>query len=67
MCFFNTIVHCEDGEFWAEVPALPGCYAMGKTRDELRDNIREAISGHLAALNEADSDDEDAEIMQVAL
>ncbi len=42
------VVHAaEEGGFWAEVPALPGCFSQGETRDELMANIREAIGSHL--------------------
>jgi predicted RNase H-like HicB family nuclease len=33
----------EDGYFVARVPSLKGCWSQGKTRDEARKNIREAI------------------------
>ncbi len=33
----------EDGQFVAEVPALPGCISEGKAREEALANIREAI------------------------
>ena len=39
-----------DGGYWAEVPALPGCYSQGETVDELKENIREAISGVLEVM-----------------
>ncbi len=36
---------------WAAyVPDLPGCMTTGKTLEETRANIREAIQGHLEAL-----------------
>jgi predicted RNase H-like HicB family nuclease len=41
-----------EGGFWAEVPSLPGCYSQGETVDELKDNIREAITGVLKVLRE---------------
>ena len=28
--------------YWAEVPALPGCFSMGDTLEEMKANIREA-------------------------
>jgi hypothetical protein len=32
----KAIVHqAEEGGFWAEVPALPGCLTQGETREEL--------------------------------
>ncbi len=40
----KAIVHeAEEGGFWAEVPALPGCLTQGETLDELKANLREAI------------------------
>jgi predicted RNase H-like HicB family nuclease len=39
----------EDGGFIAEVPALPGCRSQGGTREQVRENIREAIQGWLEA------------------
>jgi predicted RNase H-like HicB family nuclease len=40
----KAIVHpAEEGGFWAEVPALPGCLTQGETLDELRANLHEAI------------------------
>lgn len=41
-----------EGGFWAEVPALPGCYSQGETIDELRENVREAITGVLEVMRE---------------
>jgi len=41
-----------EGGFWAEVPALPGCYSQGETLDELRENVREAIAGVLEVMRE---------------
>ena len=44
----------EDGMFVAECPALPGCISQGKTRAEALENIKDAISGHLASLRKHD-------------
>jgi predicted RNase H-like HicB family nuclease len=47
------VIHEEpEGGFWAEVPALPGCYSQGETMDELMINIREAITGVLEVMKE---------------
>ena len=44
----KIIVHeAEEGGFWAEVPAIPGCVSQGETLEELDANIREAIVGCL--------------------
>jgi len=45
----KVVVHeAEEGGFWAEVPAIPGCATQAETYDELLDNVREAIEGCLA-------------------
>jgi predicted RNase H-like HicB family nuclease len=45
----KAIVHeAEEGGFWAEVPAIPGCATQGETMEELLANLREAIEGCLA-------------------
>ena len=45
----KAIIHpAEEGGFWAEVPALPGCVSQGETRTEVEANLREAITGWLA-------------------
>jgi predicted RNase H-like HicB family nuclease len=46
----KAIVHkAEEGGYWAEVPALPGCVSQAETIDELRVNLREAIEGWVEA------------------
>ena len=40
----------EDGQFVAEVPALPGCISQGKSRDDALRNVKEAISLYLESL-----------------
>ena len=45
----KVIVHeAEEGGFWAEVPALPGCVSQGATFEELLPNLYEAIEGCLS-------------------
>lgn len=46
----KIVVHeAEEGGFWGEAPALPGCASQGETLDELMANMREAIEGWMAA------------------
>ena len=46
----KIIVHeAEEGGYWAEVPALPGCATQGETFEELLQNLYEAVEGYLAA------------------
>ncbi|MCX7321486.1 MAG: type II toxin-antitoxin system HicB family antitoxin [Hyphomicrobiales bacterium] len=45
----KIIVHdAEEGGYWAEVPAMPGCASQGESMDELMVNLREAIEGCLS-------------------
>jgi len=37
----------EEGGYWGEVPALPGCASDGKTREECLKNVLEALQGCL--------------------
>lgn len=39
----KVVIHKENGGFWAEVPALKGCFTQGETIDEIKVNIKEAI------------------------
>jgi len=49
----KVIIHkAEEGGYWAEVPALPGCVSEGDTLDETKANIREAIEGYLEVVQE---------------
>jgi len=42
----------EDGYWVTEVPSLPGCISQGQTREEALTNIRDAIAGYVAVLEE---------------
>lgn len=39
-----------EGGFWAEVPALPGCFSQGESLEEVTGLVKEAIEYHLASL-----------------
>ncbi len=55
----KVVVHeAEEGGFWAEVPALPGCVSQGDTMDELLANIGEAVQAWLEAEAPADGGDD---------
>jgi len=46
----KVLIHkAEEGGYWAEVPALPGCVSQGETVDDVSTNVREAIEGWLLA------------------
>ena len=42
----------EDGYWVVECPSLPGCISQGKTKEEAIPNIKEALRGYIAALEE---------------
>lgn len=42
----------EDGYWVAECPGPPGCISQGETEQEAIVNVREAIQGYMAALEE---------------
>ncbi len=45
----KVVIHeAEEGGFWAEVPAIPGCATQGETFEELLTNLYEAIEGCLS-------------------
>lgn len=52
----------EDGLYVASVPELPGCYTQGKTLEEVRKRVREAIELVL----ESDKDVKDEKIKSPA-
>ena len=43
MKFNVTIERDEDGMWIAECPPIPGCVSQGKTKEQVLDNIKEAI------------------------
>lgn len=45
----KVVIHeAEEGGFWAEVPAIPGCVTQGETMEELMTNVHDAIEGCLS-------------------
>ena len=64
----KAVVHkAEEGGFWAEVPALPGCVTQGETMTELRENLREAIEGWLEAGTPDSAEGQEGQILELAL
>ena len=54
MRFYNFEIviekETEDDGYSAWSPSLPGCFSNGRTVEEARRNMREAIQQHVAAL-----------------
>jgi predicted RNase H-like HicB family nuclease len=45
----QVVIHeAEEGGYWAEVPAIPGCATQGDTFEELLQNLYEAVEGCLS-------------------
>ena len=45
----KVITHeAEEGGFWAEVPAIPGCMTQGESIKELIENLYDAVEGCLS-------------------
>ncbi len=42
----------QDGYWVAQCPSLPGCISQGTTREQAVVNIKEAIEGYVAALDD---------------
>ena len=50
---YLVVIHAaEEGGYWAEVPALEGCFAQAESVDDLLREARSAIASHLEALRE---------------
>jgi predicted RNase H-like HicB family nuclease len=64
----KVVIHtAEEGGYWAEVPAIPGCATQGDTFEELLQNIYEAVEGCLS-VNEADLElENNAQIFEIAV
>jgi predicted RNase H-like HicB family nuclease len=64
----KVIVHdAEEGGFWAEVPAIPGCATQGETFEELLQNLYEAIEGCLSVDIVEPSPDGKERILEIAV
>jgi predicted RNase H-like HicB family nuclease len=64
----KAIIHsAEEGGFWAEVPALPGCRTQGETMEEIEENLKEAIALWLEAGEPEESASEKDRIIEVAV
>jgi len=50
MKFRVIIERDEDGIYVGKVPDLPGCATEGKTKKELKKNIKEAIQAYMESL-----------------
>ncbi len=64
----KVVVHdAEEGGYWAEVPAIPGCMTQGDTFDELLQNIYEAVEGCLSVDIDEPTADAHAKVLEIAI
>lgn len=50
---YVLVIHAaEEGGYWAEVPALEGCFIQGETIEEVLKDAPGAIASHIEALRE---------------
>jgi predicted RNase H-like HicB family nuclease len=64
----NVIIHdAEEGGYWAEVPAIPGCATQGETFEELLKNLYEAVEGCLSVEVEAPKKTPKSRVMEIAI
>ena len=50
---FTPVIHHEDGSYWAEIPAMPGCLTVADTPDELAPKLMEAMTCWLLTAEDA--------------
>jgi predicted RNase H-like HicB family nuclease len=64
----KAIIHkAEEGGFWAEVPALPGCLTQGETLKEVETNLREAIDLWLSVGDEKMDPNADDQVLEMTV
>lgn len=64
----KAVIHpAEEGGYWAEVPALPGCITEGDTIDEVMVNLKDAIEGWLDVANERQIAQSTDQIVEIAV
>lgn len=50
---YVLIIHpAEEGGYWAEIPALPGCFVQGESVEELLSEAPEIMEAYLAVIQE---------------
>jgi predicted RNase H-like HicB family nuclease len=64
----TILIHpAEEGGFWAEAPALPGCVSQGESYEETLANIREAAEGGLEVAAERVTYDQETQVAEIVL
>ena len=64
----TVIVHeADEGGYWAEVPAIPGCATQGDTFEELLTNLYEAVEACLTVEVQTPQPDQQARVLEIAM
>jgi predicted RNase H-like HicB family nuclease len=64
----KVIVHkAEEGGYWAQVPAIPGCATQGDTFEELLKNLYEAVEGCLSVDVSPDQAKSGGKVMEIVV
>jgi predicted RNase H-like HicB family nuclease len=64
----KAIIHpAEEGGYWAEVPALPGCITEGDTMEEVMANLKDAIEGWLDVANSRHAIESTDQVVKIAV
>jgi predicted RNase H-like HicB family nuclease len=64
----KVVVHeAEEGGYWAEVPAIPGCATQGDSFEELLRNLYEAVEGCLSVDVDGNAPAEPGRIIEIAV
>ena len=64
----RVVIHeAEEGGYWAEVPAIPGCATQGETFEELLSNLYEAVEACLSVEVQSPEVDKQARVVEIAV
>ncbi len=64
----KVVIHeAEEGGYWAEVPAIPGCATQGDTFEELLKNIYEAVEGCLSVEIDVSKNTDKDHVLEIAV
>ena len=64
----KVVVHeAEEGGYWAEVPAIPGCATQGDTLEELMKNVHEAVEGCLSVEVEQSKQTDKDKVLEIVV
>lgn len=64
----QVVIHeAEEGGYWAEVPAIPGCATQGDNFEELLQNLYEAVEGCLSVPIQIQTNGNKQRVVEIAV